>query len=135
MLGPIFFQQNALTYFVYLLIPIAYIVLYKTSVGLTIRSTGENPEAVDVAGIHVNTVRFLTVLTAGVLGGLRVAFFSVGYLGMFTTNMLGGEAGLRSPSPPRKLDRRGLYDGQSFWACAAVANYMPSIGGQRIFPE
>ena len=88
--GPIFFQQNILTYLAYLLIPVSVFVLYKTSLGLTIRSTGENPMAVDVAGINVNRVRFLMVLVAGCIGGLAGAFYTVGYLGMFTTNIIGG---------------------------------------------
>ena len=65
-------------------------MLYKTSLGLTIRSTGENPVAVDVAGINVNRVRFLTVLAAGGFGGLAGSFYTVGYLGMFTTSIIGG---------------------------------------------
>ena len=90
LLGEIFFQQNILTYLAYILIPISIFVLYKTSLGLTIRSTGENPVAVDVAGINVNRVRFLTVLAAGGFGGLAGAFYTVGYLGMFTTSIIGG---------------------------------------------
>lgn len=89
-IGPIFFQQNILTYLAYLLIPVSYIVLFKTSLGLTIRSTGENPEAVDVAGINVNRVRFLTVLVAGAMCGLAGSFYTVGYLGMFTNGIIGG---------------------------------------------
>lgn len=89
-LGEIFFNQNILTYLAYLLIPITIFVLYKTSLGLTIRSTGENPVAVDVAGINVNRVRFLTVLAAGAVSGLAGSFYTVGYLGMFTTNIIGG---------------------------------------------
>ena len=89
-LGEIFFNQNILTYLAYLLIPISIFVLYKTSLGLTIRSTGENPVAVDVAGINVNRVRFLTVLAAGAVSGLAGSFYTVGYLGMFTTNIIGG---------------------------------------------
>ena len=49
-IGEIFFQQNILTYMAYILIPVSIFVLYKTSLGLAIRSTGENPVAVDVAG-------------------------------------------------------------------------------------
>ncbi len=90
LLGEIFFQQNILTYLAYILIPISVFVLYKTSLGLTIRSTGENPVAVDVAGINVNRVRFLTVLAAGGFGGLAGSFYTVGYLGMFTTSIIGG---------------------------------------------
>ena len=89
-LGEIFFQQNILTYLAYILIPISIFVLYKTSLGLTLRSTGENPVAVDVAGINVNRVRFLTVLVAGAIGGLAGSFYTVGYLGMFTSSIIGG---------------------------------------------
>ena len=70
-LGPIFFSQNILTYIGYILIPVAVFVLYKTSLGLTIRSTGENPEAVSVAGLNVNRIRFLTV-GDGDSGALRM---------------------------------------------------------------
>jgi len=69
-IGPIFFCQNILTYLAYVLIPLAGFVLFKTSLGLTLRSTGENPEAVDVAGINVNRIRFFTVLVAGAISGL-----------------------------------------------------------------
>lgn len=89
-LGPIFFSQNILTYIGYVLIPVAVFVLYKTSLGLTIRSTGENPEAVSVAGLNVNRIRFLTVVAAGALCGLAGSFYTVGYLGMFTSTIIGG---------------------------------------------
>lgn len=42
-IGEIFFQQNILTYMAYILIPVSIFVLYKTSLGLAIRSTGEIP--------------------------------------------------------------------------------------------
>lgn len=89
-IGEIFFNQNIMTYFAYILIPISIYVLYKTSLGLTLRSTGENPVAVDVAGINVNRVRFLAVLFAGALSGLAGSFYTIGYLGMFTTSIIGG---------------------------------------------
>ena len=89
-IGEILFNQNLMTYFAYLLIPVSIYVLYKTSLGLTLRSTGENPVAVDVAGINVNRVRFLAVLFAGALSGLAGSFYTVGYLGMFTTSIIGG---------------------------------------------
>ena len=89
-IGEIFFQQNILTYMAYILIPLSIFVLYKTSLGLAIRSTGENPVAVDVAGLPVNRIRFLTVLVAGCIGGLAGSFYTVGYLGMFSSNIIGG---------------------------------------------
>ena len=70
--------------------PIATFVLYKTSLGLSIRSIGENPEAGDVAGLRVERIRFLTILAAGILCGIGGSFYSIGYLGMFTTTIIGG---------------------------------------------
>ena len=90
LLGPVFFTQNILTYLAYLMIPAALFLLYRTSLGLTLRSTGENPVAVDVAGLNVNRIRFLTVLVAGAVSGLAGSFYTVGYLGMFTSNIIGG---------------------------------------------
>lgn len=89
-IGPILFNQNILTYVIYILVPISYFVLYKTSLGLSIRSIGENPEAGDVAGLRVDQIRFLTILFAGVLCGIGGSFYSIGYLGLFTTTIIGG---------------------------------------------
>jgi len=88
--GPILFTQNILTYVMYGVVPLSWFILYRTSLGLAVRSTGENPEAVDVAGIGVDRIRFSMVMVAGAMGGVAGAFYSIGYLGMFTTNIIGG---------------------------------------------
>jgi len=136
-LGPILFQQNILTYIVYLVIPVAYFVLYKTSLGLTIRSTGENPEAVDVAGISVNKVRFMVVLLAGVMGGLAGAFYSVGYLGMFTTNIIGGRGWIAfAICFLGNWNPIGAVVGTVvFGFTEAIAIFMQSTGGGGYFPN
>lgn len=89
-IGRIVFNQNILTYLLFILVPLANFVLFKTSLGLSIRSIGENPEAGDVAGIRVDRLRFITILFAGILCGIGGAFYSIGYLGMFTTTIIGG---------------------------------------------
>ena len=136
-IGTIFFEQNILTYIVYFIIPISYFILYHTSVGLTIRSTGENPEAVDVAGINVNKVRFLVVLTAGLFGGLAGAFYSVGYLGMFTTNIIGGRGWIAfAICFLGNWNPKGAAIGAVVFGFAeAIAIYMQSIGGGGYFPN
>ncbi len=88
--GEIFFKQNILTYFAFALIFIVFWVLFKTKVGLIIRSTGANPEAVDAAGINVDAVRFKAVLSSSALCGLAGAFYSIGFLGLFTGDIIGG---------------------------------------------
>lgn len=136
-IGSIFFEQNILTYIVYFIIPISYYMLFHTSVGLTIRSTGENPEAVDVAGINVNKVRFMAVLNAGVFGGLAGAFYSVGYLGMFTTNIIGGRGWIAfAICFLGNWNPKGAAIGTVVFGFAeAIAIYMQSIGGGVYFPN
>ena len=90
LIGKALFSKNALTYLAILLMPVGYWVLFRTRVGLIIRSTGENPEAVDAAGINVERVRFLAVLASSALDGVAGAFYSIGFLGMFTSGIIGG---------------------------------------------
>ncbi|PIE55506.1 MAG: ABC transporter permease [Dethiosulfovibrio peptidovorans] len=89
-IGPVLFSQSVLTYLAWALVPVGYWVLYRTHLGLILRSTGENPEAVEAAGIDVETVRFRTVLVAGAMDGLAGAFYSLGFLGMYTNDIIGG---------------------------------------------
>ncbi len=136
-LGPIFFQQNILTYLAYVLIPVAVFVLYKTSLGLTLRSTGENPEAVDVAGISVNRIRFLTVLVAGAVGGLAGSFYTVGYLGMFTSGIIGGRGWIAfAICFLGNWNPKGVVFGTlAFGLADAVAIYIQAVSGHTIFPN
>lgn len=136
-LGPVFFNQNILTYIVYFIVPIAYYVLFKTSIGLTIRSAGENPEAVDVAGINVDRIRFTMVLIAGVMGGVAGAFYSIGYIGMFTTNIIGGRGWIAfAICFLGNWNPKGALIGTlAFGLAEAVAIYMQSSGGGGFFPN
>lgn len=89
-IGEILFRQNVLTYLSIALIFMIYWLLFKTKIGLVIRSTGANPEAVDAAGINVDSVRFKAVLCSSALCGLAGAFYSIGFLGLFTEDIIGG---------------------------------------------
>lgn len=89
-LGQILFEQNIMTYLVLLLVPLAYFVLYKTKIGLIIRSTGANPEAVDAAGISVEKVRYLTIIISSGFAALAGSFYTLGFLGMFSQDIIGG---------------------------------------------
>jgi ABC-type uncharacterized transport system permease subunit len=72
------------------LVPIALYVLYKTPLGLRLRSVGENPEAADAAGVRVANMRYAGVLLSGVLAGLGGAYLSIGQSSLFTRNMTSG---------------------------------------------
>jgi ABC-type uncharacterized transport system permease subunit len=135
-IGPILFNQNILTYLLYILVPIANFVLFKTSLGLSIRSIGENPVAGDVAGLRVDRIRFMTILFAGVMCGVGGAFYSIGYLGMFTTTIIGGRGWIAFAicflGNWRPL---GALAGTLIFGLAeAFAILMQSSGG-RVFPN
>ncbi|MFP3953563.1 MAG: ABC transporter permease [Candidatus Acetothermia bacterium] len=90
-LGEILFtNQNPIVYFSIVLTPILSYVLFKTSVGITIRSVGENPAAADSAGINVWKVRYTCVLLGGVLAGVAGGYLSIAYRPAWTQGMTGG---------------------------------------------
>ena len=89
-LGPIFFQQNIIVYLAYALVPIAFFVLYKTNLGLKIRSVGENPQAADSLGVSVAGIRYFTMIQGGILSGIAGASLSIALLNVFQQNMTSG---------------------------------------------
>ena len=89
-IGEIFFSHNILVYIAFLLVPIAWFVLNKTTLGLKIRSVGENPEAADSLGVNVGRVRYFTIILGGTLSGIAGASLSIGLLNVFQQNMTSG---------------------------------------------
>jgi simple sugar transport system permease protein len=89
-IGEILFNHNILVYIAYALVPIAWFVLNKTTIGLKIRAVGENPEAADSLGVSVSTVRYITVTVGGILSGIAGASMSIALLNVFQQNMTSG---------------------------------------------
>jgi simple sugar transport system permease protein len=89
-LGEIFFQQNIMVYGAFLLVPAAWFVLNKTTLGLKIRAVGENPEAADSLGVSVARIRYFTIILGGTLSGLAGASMSIALLNVFQQNMTSG---------------------------------------------
>lgn len=88
--GTIFFSQNILVYIAFALVPIAWFVLNKTTLGLKIRAVGENPEAADSLGVSVARVRYFTIILGGTLSGVAGASLSIALLNVFQQNMTSG---------------------------------------------
>lgn len=89
-LGDIFFKQTLLVYGAYLLVPLAWFVLNRTTLGLKIRSVGENPDAADSLGVSVARVRYFTIILGGALSGIAGASLSISLLNVFQQNMTSG---------------------------------------------
>ncbi len=88
--GEIFFRQNILVYGAFLLVPLAWFVINKTTLGLKIRSVGENPEAADSLGVSVARIRYFTIILGGMLSGIAGASLSIALLNVFQQNMTSG---------------------------------------------
>ena len=89
-LGTIF-NQYLLTYIAFfLVVPLAWWVLYRTSLGLQLRAVGENPEAADAAGVNVFRTRYLALVIGGVLMATGGAFLSLAQLGAFSPGIVAG---------------------------------------------
>jgi len=72
------------------LVVVTWFVLSKTSLGLRIRSVGENPSVAEVSGIDVTGTRYLCVTVGGMLGGLSGAVYSLYYNPVWNYNFLMG---------------------------------------------
>jgi len=83
--------HNVLVYLAILMVPFTYWVIYKTRFGLRIRAVGENPNAVDTAGISVAKMRDLAVFCCGGLCGVAGAYISIAQNGFFVRNMTAGQ--------------------------------------------
>jgi simple sugar transport system permease protein len=90
LIGEIFFSQNVLVYLAYLLVPLSWFILNKTTLGLKIRAVGENPDAADSVGVNVARIRYFTIILGGMLSGIAGASLSVALLNVFQQNMTSG---------------------------------------------
>ena len=89
-LGEIFFRQNILVYIAFALVPVAWFVLNKTTLGLKIRAVGENPEAADSLGVSVFRIRYFTLTLGGILSSIAGASLSIALLNVFQQNLTSG---------------------------------------------
>ena len=89
-IGPGLFTQYSLTYIAWLLIPVMSIMLYKTKVGLKIRTVGENPVVADTVGVNVTLTRTLCLMVGGALMGIGGAFLTLAHQNMFLIDVIGG---------------------------------------------
>ena len=94
-IGPLYSNvisgNNILTYIAFLAVPISWWVLYRTRFGLRLRAVGENPGAVDTAGISVTFLRYRAVLMAGLLCGVAGTYLAIAQSAAFIKDMSAGK--------------------------------------------
>jgi general nucleoside transport system permease protein len=89
-LGNVFGSLNLMIWLSFLLVILAHIGIFRTPVGLRLRSVGEHPRAADTVGISVYGIRYAAVITSGILAALGGAYLSVGFVGSFNEGMTNG---------------------------------------------
>ncbi|WP_305988867.1 ABC transporter permease [Roseibium sp. MMSF_3544] len=94
-IGPIyaelFSSHNILVYAAFLAVPLTWWILFRTRFGLRLRAVGENPAAVDTAGISVTWLRYRAVIACGILCGFAGAYLSIAQGAGFGVNMTAGK--------------------------------------------
>jgi simple sugar transport system permease protein len=81
MIGEVYFSLSAVTVAAIVVAVLAYLLLHRTLLGIRIRAAGENPIAVDVAGVNVGHIRLLMCVVGGALAGLGGAFMPLAWFG------------------------------------------------------
>lgn len=94
-IGPLYAElisgHNILVYVAAAAVPLVAWVLYRTRFGLRLRAVGENPSAVDTAGISVTLMRYKALLVTGVLCGVAGTYLSIAHNASFLRDMTAGK--------------------------------------------
>ena len=93
-LGQIYWElisgHNIITYVAFIAVPVTAWVLFRTRFGLRLRAVGENPKAIDTAGISVTLLRYQALIITAVLVGIGGAYLSIAQSAGFNNNMSAG---------------------------------------------
>jgi simple sugar transport system permease protein len=88
--GDIFGGLNLMIWVAIVLVPLTWLIMFKTPIGLRIRACGEHPRTADTVGINVYAVRYGAVVLSGMLAAAGGAYLSIGFLNSFGENTTAG---------------------------------------------
>lgn len=89
-LGALFTNQSPYLYLTFAMVALAWMVFYKTKIGLRYRAIGDQPYAVQTCGINVNRYRYGAMMIAGALAGLGGSYLSISQNNLFVVDMTAG---------------------------------------------
>lgn len=121
--------HSILVYFGLLCVPLTWYVLYRTRFGLRLRAVGENPAAVDTAGVSVVRLRFSAIIIAGILCGIGGAYLSTSLGAGFVKDMSAGRGyiALAAMIFAKWRPWQGLGAVLLFGMLEAIANRYPNL--------
>jgi len=85
------FNQYATVYLAFIMIAVVWFLLYKTKLGLRIRSVGEHPKAADTLGINVYKTKYIAVILSGLFAGFGGAAMSIAVVSRFSPTLISGQ--------------------------------------------
>jgi simple sugar transport system permease protein len=81
---------SLLTVLTFLLIPATAVFLWRTPLGLRMRSAGESPQAAESLGVDVYRVKYIGTILSGAMAGLAGAYLVLETAGIYRENQTGG---------------------------------------------
>ena len=128
-IGTILSGQSLVTYFVIISVFVAHFIVYKSTLGLRIRSVGRSPEAASSLGIDVRKTKMIAMLISGVFAGLAGEFMSMSYISFFTKNMVAGRGFIGIAASNLALGRPiyGLLYALMFAVSQVIANQLQML--------
>jgi len=90
-IGQILFNQSLPVYGAFLLVPLAWFILDKTTWGLRLKAVGQTPAAADSLGVNVDRVRYVGTVAGSLLAGLAGASLSLALVNLFQENLTAGQ--------------------------------------------
>jgi simple sugar transport system permease protein len=88
--GPAVFQSTVTDYVALLLVPVVWLFLFRTNIGLELVSVGEDPETADTMGVNVFRMRYLAVIVGGMMAGAAGAHLSLAFNKIWSSGMTAG---------------------------------------------
>ena len=89
-IGSALFEHSIVVYLAFALVPLCWVVLYKTAWGLKVRAVGTTPQAADTLGVSVEGIRYQCLVLGSMMGGLAGAALTVGNTHVFADNIIAG---------------------------------------------
>ena len=89
-IGQLFEKQSPFLFITAVIVIVSWYVMYKTNIGLRLRTIGDHPKAAATAGVNVTRYRYVSVILCGMLCGLAGAYLSVDQSNLFVKEMVAG---------------------------------------------
>jgi general nucleoside transport system permease protein len=89
-IGQVLFNQSLPVYGAFLLVPLVWFILDKTTWGLRLKAVGQTPAAADSLGVHVDRTRYIATCIGSMLAGLAGASLSLALVNLFQENLTAG---------------------------------------------